>query len=79
LKTERTGRKLYRTRDDAKSDVFDYIERLEPGTGQTGAIPAQKYQGYSTTSKIDWRDFGVNHRLTSNTCSSPKAIIAPCK
>jgi putative transposase len=28
LKTERTGRKLYRTRDDAKSDLFDYIERF---------------------------------------------------
>ena len=26
LKTERTARKLYRTRDDAKADVFDYIE-----------------------------------------------------
>jgi putative transposase len=28
LKTERTARKVYRTRDDAKSDVFDYIERF---------------------------------------------------
>jgi putative transposase len=28
LKTERTARKLYRTRDEAKADVFDYIERL---------------------------------------------------
>jgi len=28
LKTERTGRKIYRTRDDAKADVFDYIERF---------------------------------------------------
>jgi putative transposase len=28
LKTERTGRKTYRTRDEAKTDVFDYIERL---------------------------------------------------
>jgi putative transposase len=28
LKTERTAGKLYRTRDDAKADVFDYIERL---------------------------------------------------
>jgi putative transposase len=28
LKTERTARKLYRTRDDAKADVFDYIERF---------------------------------------------------
>ncbi len=28
LKTERIGRKTYRTRDDAKADVFDYIERF---------------------------------------------------
>jgi putative transposase len=28
LKTERTRRKLYRTRDEAKADVFDYIERF---------------------------------------------------
>ena len=26
LKTERTGSKTYRTRDEAKADVFDYIE-----------------------------------------------------
>jgi putative transposase len=28
LKTERTARKVYRTRADAKADVFDYIERF---------------------------------------------------
>ena len=28
FKTERTSRKLYRTRDEAKADVFDYIERF---------------------------------------------------
>ncbi len=28
LKTERTARKMYRTRDHAKADVFDYIERF---------------------------------------------------
>lgn len=28
LKTERTDRKVYRTRDAAKTDVFDYIERF---------------------------------------------------
>src|SRR6266446_1821311 len=28
LKTERTARKLYRTRNEAKADVFDYIERF---------------------------------------------------
>ena len=28
LKTERTARKVYRSRDQARSDVFDYIERF---------------------------------------------------
>ena len=28
LKTERVARKTYRTRDEAKVDVFDYIERF---------------------------------------------------
>ena len=28
MKTERIGRKIYRTRDAARADVFDYIERF---------------------------------------------------
>ena len=28
MKTERIGRKVYRTRDAARADVFDYIERF---------------------------------------------------
>ena len=28
MKTERTARKVYRTRDAARADVFDYIERF---------------------------------------------------
>ena len=28
LKTERIGRKVYRTRDAARADVFDYIEEI---------------------------------------------------
>ena len=28
LRTERTARKVYRTRDQARADVFDYIERF---------------------------------------------------
>ncbi|PZX48581.1 putative transposase [Cereibacter changlensis] len=28
LKTERTARKVYRTRNEARADVFDYIERF---------------------------------------------------
>jgi putative transposase len=27
LKTERTSRRVYRTRDEARTDVFDYIEK----------------------------------------------------
>lgn len=32
LKTERVGKKVYRTRDDARADVFDYIH-------ETGSRP----------------------------------------
>jgi putative transposase len=28
MKTERIGRKVYRTRDAARADVFDYIEKF---------------------------------------------------
>jgi putative transposase len=28
LKTERTARKIYRTRNETKADVFDYIQRF---------------------------------------------------
>jgi putative transposase len=28
LKTERTARKVFRTREQARADVFDYIERF---------------------------------------------------
>ena len=28
LKTERTARKVYRTRNEARADVFDHIERF---------------------------------------------------
>ena len=28
LKTERIARKVYRTRDEARADVFDYVERF---------------------------------------------------
>jgi len=32
MKTERLSRKVYRTREEARSDVFDYIERFyNPG------------------------------------------------
>ena len=35
LKTERTARKIYRTRNEARADVFDYIERFYNPSGVT--------------------------------------------
>jgi putative transposase len=38
LKTERTARKTYRTRNEAKADVFDYIERFYNGIRRHSTI-----------------------------------------
>jgi len=38
LKTERTARKTYRTRNEAKADVFDYIERFYNTTRRHSTI-----------------------------------------
>ena len=38
LKTERIGRKVYRSRNDAKADVFDYIERFYNPTRRHSTI-----------------------------------------
>ncbi len=38
LKTERTDRKIYRTRADAKADVFNYIEVFYNGKRRHSTI-----------------------------------------
>ncbi len=38
LKTERTARKIYRTRNEARADVFDYIERFYNATRRHSTI-----------------------------------------
>jgi putative transposase len=38
LKTERTASKIYRTRNEAKADVFDYIERFYNATRRHSTI-----------------------------------------
>ena len=38
LKTERTANKIYRTRDEARADVFDYIERFYNTTRRHSTI-----------------------------------------
>ena len=43
LKTERTANNIYRTRDEARADVFDYIERFynRPAGTRPSAISAR--------------------------------------
>jgi putative transposase len=41
LKTERTTRKTYRTRNQTKADVFDYIERFYNPKRRQSDIRAQ--------------------------------------
>ena len=51
LKTERTARKISRTREEAKADVFDYIERIYNAKRRHSTI------GYRTPwSSRCWRD-----------------------
>ncbi len=38
LKTERTARKAYRSRDEARADLFDYIERFYNTTRRHSTI-----------------------------------------
>jgi len=38
LKTERISGRIYRTRDDAKADLFDYIERFYNTTRRHSTI-----------------------------------------
>jgi len=38
LKTERTASKIYRTRNEARADVFDYIERFYNATRRHSTI-----------------------------------------
>ena len=53
LKTERTARRTYRTRNEAKADVFDYIERFYNPERQHSTIgyisPMQFEQQMQTT------------------------------
>jgi transposase InsO family protein len=50
LKTERTARKVYRSRDEAKADVFDYVEQSE-----TPALDDRLYESpWSSRGRLDW-------------------------
>ena len=59
LKTERIGRKVYRTQDAARADVFDYIERSLQRTiryrhstnGYLSPVEFERKVGFSLTAR----------------------------
>lgn len=56
LKTERTARKDYSTRDAAKADVFDYIERyynLRRRHSTLGYLSPVAYEEPSSSSSVE--------------------------
>jgi putative transposase len=62
LKTERTSRKLYRSRDGAKADVFDYIERFYN--------PKRRHSTIGYLSPMEFE----RHRLARSTRDLPRVI-----
>ena len=48
LKTERTARRTYRTRDEARADVFDYIERFYN--------PARRHSTFGYLSPVEFEN-----------------------
>jgi hypothetical protein len=68
LKTERTTRRIYRTRDDVKADVFDYIERFYNPKRRHSTI------GYlSPMARLDMTDSEV--MTSSNVDQTSSAVI----
>jgi putative transposase len=47
LKTERTARKMYRSRNEAKADAFDYIERFYN--------PKRRHATIGYLSPVEWQ------------------------
>lgn len=67
LKTERTARKMYRSRDEAKADVFDYIERVYNPKRRHSTI------GYTSTMEFE-RQAGLNGCQSIRAQASPHIV-----
>ena len=63
LKTERTARKTYRTRNEAKADVFDYIERFY------NAIRRHSTIGYLSPVEFE-RKVGLANQVSINPAAA---------
>ena len=65
LKTERIGRKVYRTREAARADVFDYIERFYNTI--RGTRPSATSARLSSKGRSDW----LNRLSTEPAAAQP--------
>jgi putative transposase len=73
LKTERTARKTYRTRDEAKADVFDYVERFSNLRRQHSTID------YLSPVEFDRQDAKVSRlhaRARSAVCRTSLSVLS---
>jgi putative transposase len=76
LKTERTARKIYRTRNEAKAGVFDYIERIYNTTRRHSTIGYVNPVEFERTPRLAWlavHSTGSSSDLPSAICHLPSA------
>ena len=62
LKVERVARKIYRTRDEARADVFDYIERFYNPRRRHSTIPLRVSQ-WRSNCRVFSRHLGPGPRM----------------
>jgi putative transposase len=73
LKTERTARKVYRTRDQARADVFDYIERFYNPQRRHSIIAALwSSSGSPPRAKLPVHQIGSSSKREENTKDGAK-------
>ncbi len=69
LKTERTARKVYRTRDEARADVFDYIERFYN--------PKRRHSTIGYLSPVEFEDAAMLAQLSVHQTGSSSYLANP--
>jgi len=62
LKTERTARKVYRARDEARADVFDYIERFYNPSRRHSALGGKNPLAFDRQAVQTRNRSGINTR-----------------
>ena len=67
LKTERTANKTYHTRDQAKADVFDYMERFYNPRRRHSTLGVSQSDGVRTAGEISVGGCQLNRQQPNRT------------